>query len=662
MSQVSIVDIEGNNPQIPTRFNANVGFAIPIANVLEIHGAAVAAGSTPVQTVGSGNTITTNVQISQAIAATDATKIGLAAFDSADFTVDANGFVSLIAGPTTVESFNVDASTAPGTDPVVPSGAGVVTVTGAQVAAGVVGTNVIRTNSLLANTYAIEIQRAAAAAASTVASNGVAHFNSANFTVDGNGFVSLLGGGAAIDSIAVQAGTSPIVPTVAGLVTINGAVVAAGTNPVRTNGTGANTMAVEVQISQAIAAADATKIGLANFSSADFAVAATGFVTLSSTGAGKTITGQSGGALSPTANNWNIFGAAVAAGTSPVSTSGSGSTLTTNVQISQAIAATDATKVGLCNFNSTQFSVDANGFVTLAGAGQAIDSIGTQTGTNPIVPTVAGLVTINGSVVAAGTNPFRSNGTGANTMALEVQISQAIAATDATKIGLSNFNSAHFSVDANGFVSLVGGGEAIDSIAVDAATAPGTNPVLPSVAGIITVTGGQVAAGTVGANVIRSNSTAANAYTMEIQRSTAVASTASVNNGVSHFNSANFTVDSNGFVSILGTTAGTGTTVGAVTANIITIALGGVAGTFEFEARVKGFNSSTPAGAGYKIYGTFRTDGATATLIGYQQIFNEEAALTAADAYFIASGNNAILQVLGVAALTINWSAQAAQT
>lgn len=95
MSQVAIVDIEGNNPQIPTRFNANVGFAIPIANVLELLGEVVAAGSIPFQSIGSGNTITYQVQIGQAIASTDATKIGLVAFNSSEFDVDANGFVSL---------------------------------------------------------------------------------------------------------------------------------------------------------------------------------------------------------------------------------------------------------------------------------------------------------------------------------------------------------------------------------------------------------------------------------------------------------------------------------------------------------------------------------------------------------------------------------------
>ncbi len=133
--------------------------------------------------------------------------------------------------------------------------------------------------------------------------------------------IGLAGGAAAIEKFALQTGTTPVVPT-GGIVTFNGSSVAAGTNPVRTNGTGANTMQLEVQISQALAAADATKIGLSNFDSSSFAVAATGFVTLSTTGAGKTITGDSGGALSPTANNWNILGL------SGTKTSGSGSTLT----------------------------------------------------------------------------------------------------------------------------------------------------------------------------------------------------------------------------------------------------------------------------------------------------------------------------------------------
>ena len=101
----------------------------------------------------------------------------------------------------------------------------------------------------------------------------------------------------------------------------------------------------------------------------------------------------------------------------------------------------------------------------------------------------------------------------------------------------------------------------------------------------------------------------------------------------------------------------TATTTDATTANIITVPLGTTAGTFQFEARVKAFNSSTPAGAGFNIYATFTTDGATANLVGDQPIFNEDNALMDADAYFTASGNDAVLQVLGVAGLEIEWTA-----
>lgn len=183
--------------------------------------------------------------------------------------------------------------------------------------------------------------------------------------------LDLAGGSLAVDSVAMQTGTSPVVPAGTGLLTFNGSTAAAGTNPVRTNGTGANTMALQVQFSQ-------------------------------------------------------------------------------------AIAATNATNVGLAAFNNAQFTVDANGFVSLTGGGEAIDSIGVQAGTNPISPTAGGLVTINGSVVAAGSTPIQTNGTGANTMAVEVQTSQAVGGSDPTKIGLAAFSSTDFTVDANGFVELTG--------------------------------------------------------------------------------------------------------------------------------------------------------------------------------------------------------------
>lgn len=108
--------------------------------------------------------------------------------------------------------------------------------------------------------------------ANTIAITGTPGTNTINF--------DLTGGTTAVDEFIMQSGTSPVVPDGTGKVTFNGGTVAAGTNPVRTNGTAATTMTLQVQISQATAATDATRIGLAAFSSAQFTVDANGFVTI----------------------------------------------------------------------------------------------------------------------------------------------------------------------------------------------------------------------------------------------------------------------------------------------------------------------------------------------------------------------------------------------
>ena len=160
------------------------------------------------------------------------------------------------------------------------------------------------------------------------------------------------------------------------------------------------------------------------------------------------------GTAIPVLNQLEILTSIALAGTSPIITTGLGNTVTITAQISQALAAADVTKIGLANFDSSMFSVDADGFVTLAGGTTGVDSVAVQTGTSPILPDGTGLITINGAVVAAGVNPVRSDGTGVNTLAIEVQTSQALAATDATKIGLCNFDSEEFQVDANGFTNF----------------------------------------------------------------------------------------------------------------------------------------------------------------------------------------------------------------
>lgn len=197
----------------------------------------------------------------------------------------------------------VDASTAPGTNPVVPTTSGLLTIIGNQTDPGTIPT-VVRTDSLAANRFTIEIQQTSTAAAKNVALNGVSHFNSTQFTND-QGFISLASGGTSIQDVNLDYGTTPIVPT-AGAISLLGATVLAGTHPVRTHGTGVSTGVVEVQLSQAIASTDATKVGLASFNSAQFIVDANGFV--SSTG-GSLVQGWSNLGITYSASTFSITAA-----------------------------------------------------------------------------------------------------------------------------------------------------------------------------------------------------------------------------------------------------------------------------------------------------------------------------------------------------------------
>lgn len=195
--------------------------------------------------------------------------------------------------------------------------------------------------------------------------------------------------------------------------------------------------------------------------------------------------------------------------------------------------------------------------IDLAGGSVGIDSIAVQAvtapGVSPVLPTGAGLVTFNGAAVAAQTIPVQSRSIALNSYQLEVQRASSSAATNATQQGIASFNSAHFSVDGNGWVSSLNG-LPISSVDVDGATAPGTDPVLPTALGVMGVGGAQVAAGTV-PSAIRTQSIAANSYQIQVQRSSAQAISSVAQNGVCHFDSAQFTVDANGFVQSLASVA-----------------------------------------------------------------------------------------------------------
>lgn len=259
MSQYQVVNFINSHPSVPTSFVTNFGTAVPAANILNVLGTYTLAGADPVFTTGSGNTLTVKVQLADAAASSVVTNAGLASFNSADFTVDANGFVTF-------------------------SGAGA-------------------TETLTGNT------------------GGAVSPSANNINVVGD---------ATTITIAGNPGTHTLTASVTGAV-------------------------------------------------------------------GQTITGDSGGALSPTAGNWNIFGGTVVAGTSPVKTAGAASTLTIDVQRTQAIAATDATKIGLAAFNNADFTVDANGFVSASAASVYISMSPFIVGTD----THSGYATIQAAITAA---------------------------------------------------------------------------------------------------------------------------------------------------------------------------------------------------------------------------------------------------------------------
>jgi len=179
--------------------------------------------------------------------------------------------------------------------------------------------------------------------------------------------------------------------------------------------------------------------------------------------------------------NVDFTGNSLTSGSPQVTTNGQlliGSTATPNIKVGTLTSPLGTLSIG---YSSPNITID------LVGGAAAIERVVVQTGTSPVVP-ASGTLTINGATVAAGTNPVRTDGTGANTLAVEVQISQAIAATDATKIGLAAFNSSQFSVDANGFVSMSSGGFTWNDVTGTSASMAIQNGYLADNAGLVTLT------------------------------------------------------------------------------------------------------------------------------------------------------------------------------
>jgi len=258
-----------------------------------------------------------------------------------------------------------------------------------------------------------------------------------------------------------------------------------------------------------------------------------------------------------------VAGSTVANGTnanSPVASHSRGvNAYNIEVQVAGAVAGKpgDMFDAGVCSFETTQFTVDADGYVTLAGGSTAAILTLTDDNGDPTGPT-AGDVILRGTAVANATyaKPIFFDGTPASSIVeCTVQVATEVtgAPGDKNDAGICSFDDTAFAVDADGYVTLAGGaGPSIDSINVDFNTGPGTDPVVPDGTGVVAVSGNTVANATNANAPIASHSRAANAYTIEAQVGAAVAATPGdkFDAGLLSMDNQYFSVTAHGFTAI----------------------------------------------------------------------------------------------------------------
>ena len=177
-----------------TNLRADDGnIALPNVGVIDIDCNTVVSGTNPVplySTAAIANTIDLDVQVSSATAASNINDAGICSFDNAHFAVDANGRVQLAGGGLAIDQINVDANTAPGTDPVIPAATGEITIAGAAVAAHAVP---LETHSRAANALNVEVQVASDSTGAPGNTNdaGICSFSDNTFVLDADGHAQL---------------------------------------------------------------------------------------------------------------------------------------------------------------------------------------------------------------------------------------------------------------------------------------------------------------------------------------------------------------------------------------------------------------------------------------------------------------------------------------
>lgn len=102
---------------------------------------------------------------------------------------------------------------------------------------------------------------------------------------------------------------------------------------------------------------------------------------------------------------------------------------------------------------------------------------------------------------------------------------------------------------------------------------------------------------------------------------------------------------------------GSGTTTDGVTpVTLFSFPMGAVPGTYSFTIHLAVFDVTDSIGAGYSVIDVVRTTGAAGVLIGGNIASSEEeGALTNLSFSSIISGNNFVVEVIGLAGKTINY-------
>ena len=174
--------------------------------------------------------------------------------------------------------------------------------------------------------------------------------------------------------------------------------------------------------------------------------------------------------------------------------------------------------------------------------------------TNPVVPDSMGLVVIEGNHVAAHSSPVETVTRNDHEWSIDVQLATTSASpADPNDVGLCSFDPTNFLVT-DGWVEFIGGGGTgdVDTITVDAVTAPGVNPVEPDGTGSISAFGADVTNNEI---PVRTHTIALNEYRVEVQQATTVTPTPADRRfiGLSCYNENQFTIDTtSGMVSLAG--------------------------------------------------------------------------------------------------------------